>query len=77
MANLLAHSAAAQFNGRPHWGKVCPLTSEEVARLYPKLEQFRAIATRCDPQGVFRNAWLKQMLGDGQTPAPTEPTTVP
>lgn len=71
MANLLAHSAAALFAGRPHWGKVCPLTPEEIARLYADLAKFREIAEQYDPHGAFRNAWLEPLLGDQEARAPT------
>ena len=60
---LLARAAAALFDARPHWGKFCPLEPDEIARLYPQLEQFREIAQRYDPQGVFRNQWVSRILG--------------
>src|SRR5690606_16592165 len=41
-AGVLAHATGELFAARPHWGKVCPLDSAEVVRLYPNLAEFRA-----------------------------------
>jgi hypothetical protein len=30
---------------------------------YPRFADFRALAQRHDPAGVFRNAWLDDILG--------------
>jgi FAD/FMN-containing dehydrogenase len=56
-ADAVAKSLAELYGGRPHWGKVCPLASDELARLYPRLAEFREIASRIDPGGVFQNTW--------------------
>lgn len=61
-AEVLCHTVAALFDARPHWGKVCPLTPGEAQRLYPRLNEFRSICQVADPDGVFRNAWLEQLL---------------
>lgn len=62
MADFLAHSMVALFEGRPHWGKLCPLTADEANQLYPSLVQFREICHQVDSQGHFRNEWLNQVL---------------
>jgi L-gulonolactone oxidase len=56
LARLFASVLGAAFGARPHWGKICPLTAEEVAHLYPLLPLFRQHCDRVDPRGVFRSA---------------------
>jgi xylitol oxidase len=58
-------AALAPFGARPHWGKLFLAGAGEMARLYPRLPDFRALAERLDPRGAFRNAWLERhVLGD-------------
>lgn len=47
------------FEARPHWGKVSTLGPDRYAELYPRLGDFRRLADRLDPRGVFRNAQLR------------------
>jgi L-gulonolactone oxidase len=57
----LFHDVEAVFldhGGRPHWGKLHGLGREEIERLYPTLETFRAVQTEMDPNGVFVNPYL-------------------
>lgn len=61
-ARFLCKSMATLFAARCHWGKVCPHSPEEVERLYPHLSQFREIANDFDPNGVFRNEWIGELL---------------
>ncbi|WP_456846751.1 D-arabinono-1,4-lactone oxidase [Cellulomonas sp. P5_C6] len=51
-------AALAPFDARPHWGKVFIDTDRDLARLYPRWEDFRSLVARTDPDGVFRNAYL-------------------
>ena len=46
------------LGGRPHWGKMIHAPAERLATLYPRMEEFRALARRADPGGKFRNAFL-------------------
>ena len=46
------------MGGRPHWGKVLHATAATLMPLYPRLTDFRALATRYDPAGKFRNAFM-------------------
>ena len=55
-------AALAPFAPRPHWGKVFGLTAAELAPRYPRVSDFRALADRLDPRGVFRNAFLDRHL---------------
>ena len=50
--------ALEPFAPRPHWGKLFVATAEEVAPRYPRMDDFRALANRLDPQGKFRNEFL-------------------
>ena len=48
------------LGARPHWGKVAHLT--DVAPLYPRVDDYRALADRFDPRGKLRNRWLDERL---------------
>lgn len=49
--------------GRPHWGKMHWLRNEEIKKLYPCLAKFNAIRQELDPQGLFLNPYLSDLLG--------------
>jgi hypothetical protein len=61
-AKFMAQSMAKLFAARPHWGKYCPLSGDELARLYPHLPEFREICQQHDPAGTFRNHWTEQTV---------------
>ena len=46
------------MGGRPHWGKVMHVEAATLMPLYPRSAEFRALATRYDPAGKFRNAFM-------------------
>jgi xylitol oxidase len=50
------------LGGRPHWGKVYAANAAAVAPLYPRFDDFRALAEKYDPNHVFRNAWTARKL---------------
>jgi FAD/FMN-containing dehydrogenase len=51
------------FGGRPHWGKHFSLTRSEVEAMYPdSYEKFRQIRKNLDPDGVFGNTLLRDLL---------------
>ncbi len=50
--------ALLPLGARPHWGKLLHAPAARLAPLYPRLDDFRALATRWDPEGKFRNAYL-------------------
>jgi L-gulonolactone oxidase len=52
-----------RFEGRPHWGKLHFQTADVLRDRYPRWEEFAAARKRCDPAGVFRNAYLDRVLG--------------
>jgi hypothetical protein len=61
-ADLLARSMGFLFDARCHWGKVCPHSAHDIERLYPHASRFREICNHFDPAGVFRNAWIDEVL---------------
>jgi xylitol oxidase len=54
--------ALAPFDARPHWGKLNTVDAASLARLYPRLPEFRALAAEWDPTGAFRNAALNRLI---------------
>lgn len=51
------------LGARPHWGKCFAATVEDIAPLYPRMDDFRALRARVDPDGTFGNAWLDRVVG--------------
>lgn len=49
---------------RPHWGKMHDRQAHELAPLYPRFDDFRAVRDAVDPQRVFGNEYLRRVLGD-------------
>lgn len=49
--------------GRPHWGKMHSLGAAELAPLYPRMADFRALRRQLDPDGLFGNASTDRVLG--------------
>lgn len=62
LARFLAISMARLFGARPHWGKLCPLTVDELRQLYPAFERFRSLHAEHDPDRVFGNSWTDALL---------------
>lgn len=50
------------FEARPHWGKLFSMPPERLRSLYPKLPEFQQLLLELDPQGKFRNAFLRTYL---------------
>lgn len=51
------------FGGRPHWGKMNFLETDELRSAFPLLDRFVQVRRRLDPNGVFLNDYLKPILG--------------
>jgi len=49
--------------GRPHWGKMHFLKSNDLAPLYPRWDDFQEQRTRCDPDQIFTTPYLQSILG--------------
>jgi len=62
-------AALAPLGDRPHWGKLFDAVGGPGAdprELYPRLDDFRALVARTDPEGTFRNAFVdRHVLGLG------------
>jgi FAD/FMN-containing dehydrogenase len=52
-----------KHGGRPHWGKLNTLGSNDFAELYPRWGDFSEIRREVDPQGRFLNAYLQSLFG--------------
>jgi FAD/FMN-containing dehydrogenase len=50
------------LHARPHWGKELHHTGDDIAALYPRYERFQALRDELDPDRVFDNAFLRQVL---------------
>src|SRR5690606_31403893 len=48
--------------GRPHWAKRHTLSRDDVDRLYPDAERFRAVRRGVDPDGTFLNDPLEALF---------------
>lgn len=59
---FLAETMSKRFGARPHWGKFCPLSAQQMVALFPRFHQFRSECERRDPTGVFRNQWMTDLF---------------
>lgn len=61
----IVESVIRPFAPRPHWGKMHTLSPSEVAAQYPKIDDFRDLCRRHDPDGKFRNQYLERYIFQG------------
>jgi L-gulono-1,4-lactone dehydrogenase len=54
---------AISVGGRPHWGKLHERDADSLRAAYPRFDDFRAVRDRLDPNRVFGNGYLDQVLG--------------
>jgi alditol oxidase len=68
LAPVLAQVEAAlePFAPRPHWGKVTTMPAAAVSARYPRLDDVRALVSRLDPAGTFRNDFTDAYLRPGR-----------
>ena len=66
-ANFIGPCFAQLFGGRSHWGKYNQLSHETNLRLYPRLDKFREVIRRFDPEGRFQNKWLDRTVGQTES----------
>ncbi len=52
----------SEFSARVHWGKLHFLTPERLHALYPEADKFIEIRRELDPEGVFLNDHLRELL---------------
>ena len=50
------------LGARPHWGKVFTAGVDRIETLYPRFDDFRALAARLDPERKFGNAFLERAV---------------
>ncbi len=55
-------AAIADCDPRPHWGKLFVADAAALTAAHPRLADFRALATRMDPEHVFRNDYLNRLV---------------
>ena len=55
-------AALEPFLARPHWGKVFTPGAHDFDRLYPRLEDFRLLTKRLDPEGIFANPFTASLM---------------
>jgi FAD/FMN-containing dehydrogenase len=60
-ANFIGPLVANVFGGRCHWGKYNPLTRADNEMGYAKMESFRKVSHRFDPNGFFSNDWFDKI----------------
>jgi L-gulono-1,4-lactone dehydrogenase len=53
----------AAVGGRPHWGKMHTLNAERLRERYPRFGDFLKVRDETDPDGLFTNPYLEQVLG--------------
>ena len=53
----------ADYEGRPHWGKLNFQDHETLSNNYPQWEAFQNIRRLMDPFGIFTNPYLDKVLG--------------
>ncbi|MDF1477919.1 FAD-binding protein [Leifsonia sp. H3M29-4] len=54
-------SALADFDARPHWGKLNGIPPQTIAHVTPRLADARDLFERLDPVGTFSNAHLERL----------------
>ena len=55
-------AALLPLGARPHWGKVSTVDPRDMAALYPRFGDFRALADRFDPEGRLRGGFVGRLL---------------
>lgn len=54
---------AKAVDGRPHWGKMHGRTADDLRPCYPRFDDFLTVRDRYDPDRMFHNPYLEQILG--------------
>ena len=56
--------ALEPFAARPHWAKLFAVPPHSLRHLYPGFKSFAAQSNLHDPEGRFRNTFLRELLGE-------------
>ena len=51
------------YKPRYHFGKVFNITATQMRNVYPKMNDFLRVRSEVDPQGIFVNDMLAELLG--------------
>ena len=54
-----AEAIMRNLGGRPHWCKPFDTNKVDLASVYPKWQEFKALRQTMDPNGVFENEWAR------------------
>jgi L-gulonolactone oxidase len=54
----------ADYQGRPHWGKMHDLSAEELSALYPRWNEFLSARAHLDPMRTFANSYTRRVFGE-------------
>ena len=58
----IIESELIPFNVRPHWGKLFTFVPSVLQNRYERLDDFKKLVAKYDPQGKFRNPFLETNL---------------
>jgi L-gulonolactone oxidase len=61
---LEADEALADLGARPHWPTPHDRRAADLAALYPRWDDWHAVRTSVDPDGMWANPYLDRVLGD-------------
>jgi xylitol oxidase len=61
----LIEKTLAPYHAKPHWGKLFTTPAATLAKLHPRLNDFKKLVASYDPNGKFRNAFLQRNLFGG------------
>ncbi len=51
-----------KFNPRPHWAKLFTIPYATLSSRYPKIEDFKDLLAKYDPEGKFRNEYVSKNI---------------
>lgn len=51
-----------RFHPRPHWAKLFSIPYATLSSRYPKIEDFKTLLSKFDPEGKFRNEYLNKNI---------------
>jgi alditol oxidase len=54
--------ALAPFNARPHWGKLFTMDAKVLRSRYPKLDDFKNLVLKMDPEKKMQNEFVDQYV---------------
>jgi FAD/FMN-containing dehydrogenase len=56
------HALLDDLDARPNWGTIHFLTEERIRTIYPEYDKFVVVRREFDPDGVFLNDSLRQLV---------------